>query len=165
MILDVTINQNSYRVDLQRGESGWQCRLDELEVRIDAIRVQPNILSIIIDGASYEVKREREAGQEFLSIGGVRYASEVRDPRSLRGRKRSAVEEAGPRKIIAPMSGKVVRVLVQENDEVESGQGIMVVEAMKMQNEIKSPKSGKVQKLIAIEGATVNSGDTLAIVE
>jgi biotin carboxyl carrier protein len=165
MIFDITINQATYRVELQRTEARWQCRLDGLEIAADAILVQLNILSIIVDGSSYEIKREREAGQEFLTIGGVRYASEVRDPRSLRGRKRSAVEDAGPKKIIAPMSGKVVRVLVQENGEVESGQGIMVVEAMKMQNEIKSPKRGKIQKLIVAEGATVNSGDALAIVE
>jgi biotin carboxyl carrier protein len=63
------------------------------------------------------------------------------------------------------MPGKVVRVLVREEAEVEAGQGIVVVEAMKMQNEIKSPKKGVVRKLTASEGANVNSGDVLAIVE
>jgi len=63
------------------------------------------------------------------------------------------------------MPGKVIRVLVSENEEVEAGQGIVVVEVMKMQNEIKSPKKGIVQKLVAVQGATVNAGDVLAIVE
>jgi biotin carboxyl carrier protein len=63
------------------------------------------------------------------------------------------------------MPGKVVRLLVQEGTEVEPGHGIAVVEAMKMQNEIKSPKKGIVRKMLVGEGAAVNAGDVLAIVE
>jgi biotin carboxyl carrier protein len=63
------------------------------------------------------------------------------------------------------MPGKVVRVLVSEGDAVEAGQGLLVVEAMKMQNEIRSPKSGRVEKLFAKEGLAVNAGDVLAWVE
>jgi len=63
------------------------------------------------------------------------------------------------------MPGKVVRVLVREKADVEAGQGIVIVEAMKMQNEIKSPKKGILQKLLAAEGSNVNAGDVLAIVE
>jgi biotin carboxyl carrier protein len=63
------------------------------------------------------------------------------------------------------MPGRIVRVLVKEKSEVEAGQGVVVVEAMKMQNEIKSPKKGMVQKVLAAEGANVNAGDVLAIVE
>jgi biotin carboxyl carrier protein len=63
------------------------------------------------------------------------------------------------------MPGKVVRLLVRERDQVEAGAGVAVVEAMKMQNEIKSPKRGTVQKILVGEGAAVNAGDVLAIVE
>ena len=76
-----------------------------------------------------------------------------------------AVDEKGPRKILAPMPGRIVRLLVTENSEVGAGQGILVVEAMKMQNEIKSPRKGVVKKLSATTGASVNPGDILAIVE
>jgi len=89
----------------------------------------------------------------------------LRDPRSLRSRQHAAGDEKGPRKIVAPMPGRVVRLLVTENSEVEAGQGIVVVEAMKMQNEIKSPKNGVVKKMLATPGAAVNPGDVLAIVE
>ena len=65
----------------------------------------------------------------------------------------------------AAMPGKVVRVLVQEGDAVEAGHGVIVVEAMKMQNEVKSPKSGVVVKVSVAEGATVNAGEVLAVVE
>jgi biotin carboxyl carrier protein len=69
------------------------------------------------------------------------------------------------KKIVAPMPGKVVRILAREGTEVQAGQGIIVVEAMKMQNELKSPKQGVVQKIEVTEGATVNAGDVLVIVE
>ena len=71
----------------------------------------------------------------------------------------------GARPLVAPMPGKVVRFLVTANSTVEAGQGVVVVEAMKMQNEIKSPKKGRVVKLAVAEGAAVNAGDVLAIVE
>jgi biotin carboxyl carrier protein len=63
------------------------------------------------------------------------------------------------------MPGKVIRILLQEKAKVEPGQGIVVMEAMKMQNEIKSPRKGTIQKILATEGASVNAGDVLAIVE
>jgi biotin carboxyl carrier protein len=98
-------------------------------------------------------------------VGSTRFGVVVRDPRSLRSRRDGAGDEKGPKKVIAPMSGRVVRLLASEGAEVEAGQGIVVVEAMKMQNEIKSPKKGVVQKLMATTGANVNAGDVLAIVE
>src|SRR5215469_6737751 len=72
---------------------------------------------------------------------------------------------AGPQKITAPMPGKIVRVILAEKDGVKAGQGVIVMEAMKMQNEMKSPKDGKVQKILASEGSAVNAGDALAIIE
>jgi biotin carboxyl carrier protein len=97
-------------------------------------------------------------------VGSVRFAAEVGDPRSLRERVR-AVDDDGPKKLTAPMPGKIVRVMVSQGDEVEAGSGVLVVEAMKMQNEIKSPKKGTIQKIMVSEGAAVNAGDVLAIVE
>ena len=76
-----------------------------------------------------------------------------------------AADHQGPKKITAPMPGKVVRLLVREGDSVEAGAGVAVVEAMKMQNEIKSPKKGTVQKILVSESNPVNAGDVLAIVE
>jgi biotin carboxyl carrier protein len=90
---------------------------------------------------------------------------ELRDPRSLQARRNAAGDEKGPKKLVAPMPGRIVRVLVGERSDVEAGQGVVVVEAMKMQNEIKSPKKGTVQKILAVAGAAVNAGDVLAIVE
>ncbi len=138
MFYDVTIDGKSYRLELTRADEGWHCRIDGREVQIDAVLTRPDVLSLLI---------------------------EVRDPRSLKSRKDGAGYAKGPRKLIAPMPGKVVRVLAPANSEVNEGQGVIVVEAMKMQNEIKSPKKGIVQKVLVTVGVNVNAGDVLAIVE
>jgi biotin carboxyl carrier protein len=164
MTYDIAIDGKSYRLDLNRVDGGWSCRVDGREVAVDAVLARPDVLSLRIGNQAYEVKCERVAGDMHLWVGSARFAAEVRDPRSLRGRVR-AVDDHGPRKLIAPMPGKIVRVLVREGDEVEAGTGVLVVEAMKMQNEIKSPKKGAIQKILVGEGAAVNAGDVLAIVE
>lgn len=164
MTYDIAIDGNNYRLDLSRSDGRWSCRLDGREVEVDAVLARPDVLSLRIDNRAYEVKCERVGDQTHLWVGSVRFAAEVRDPRSLRGRVR-AVDDQGPRKLTAPMPGKIVRVLVSPGDEVEAGAGVLVVEAMKMQNEIKSPKKGTVQKILVGEGAPVNAGDVLAIVE
>jgi len=165
MLYDVTIDGNNYRLELERADGCWQCRLDGREVEMDAVLARRDVLSILIEGKAYEIKRERTATDLHLWVGSARYAAELRDPRSLRSRQRAVGDERGPKKLIAPMSGKIVRVLLQENAEVAAGQGVLVVEAMKMQNEIKSPKKGILQKIVAREGTAVNAGDVLAIVE
>ena len=164
MLYDVTIDGKNYRLELNRVNQQWFCRLDGKEMQIDAVLARPDVLSLRIGNLAYEIKSERVANDLHLWVGSRRFAVEVRDPRSLRGRTRAG-EDHGPRKITAPMPGKVVRLLVREGDEVESGCGIAVVEAMKMQNEIKSPKKGTVGKIVVGEGAAVNAGDVLAIVE
>jgi len=164
MLYDVTIDGKNYRLDLTRSDDRWSCRLDGREVDVDAILARPDVLSLRIGNLAYEVKSERVANDLHLWVGSTRFAVEIRDPRSLRGRSRAA-DDQGPKKITAPMPGKVVRLLLHEGDEVEAGAGVAVVEAMKMQNEIKSPKKGTIQKILVTEGAAVNAGDLLAIVE
>jgi biotin carboxyl carrier protein len=164
MTYDINIDGKNYRLELNHPEGRWECRLDGRAVEVDAVLARRDVLSVLIGGKAYEIKRERTATDMHLWVGSVRYAVQVRDPRSLRSRA-SADDGKGPRKLVAPMPGKVVRVLVREEAEVEAGQGILVVEAMKMQNEIKSPKKGVVRKMVAVEGAAVNAGDVLAVVE
>jgi biotin carboxyl carrier protein len=164
MLYDVTIDGKHYRLDLNRADGAWSCRLDGRDFDVDAILARADVLSLRIGNRAYEVKSERVANDLYVWVGSGRFVVEVRDPRSLRGRSRAG-DDHGPRKIVAPMPGKVVRLLAHEGDEVEAGAGVAVVEAMKMQNEIKSPKKGMVQKILVSEGAAVNAGDVLAIVE
>ncbi len=165
MIYDVTVEGKPHRLELEKADGVWKCRLDGQEFRVDAVVTRPDVLSLLVDGQSYEIKREQTATDLHMWVGSTRFGVELRDPRSLRSRRDGAGDDKGPKKLVAPMPGKVVRVLVTEKSEVEAGQGVVVVEAMKMQNEIKSPKKGVVQKVLAAAGANVNAGDVLAIVE
>ena len=165
MVYEVNVDGKDHRLELARTADGWQCSLDGQNVGVDAALVRPDVLSLLVGDAAYEIKRELDAEEIYIWVGSTRHRVELRDPRSLRSRKSGAVDDSGPRKITAPMPGKVVRVLVREGDAVEAGAGVLVVEAMKMQNEIKSPKKGTVQKMLAAEGVAVNAGDVLAIVE
>lgn len=164
MTYDVTIEGRNYRLELDRVDGRWSCRVDGRDIELDAVLARRDVLSILIGGKAYEIKRERTPIDMHLWVGSARFAVQLRDPRSLRSRT-AADDGKGPRKLLAPMPGKVVRVLVKEGAEVEAGQGVLVVEAMKMQNELKSPKKGVVRKLMAVEGAAVNAGDVLAVVE
>lgn len=165
MLFDITIEGQTHRLELSRVDAQWLCKLDGREVQLDAVLARRDVLSVLLNGKAYEVKRERTPTDTHLWVGPARYAVELSDPRSLRSRKARSGLDHGPVKLVAPMPGKVVRVLAAEKMEVEAGQGVLVVEAMKMQNELKSPKKGTVQKIMAGEGAAVNAGDVLAIVE
>jgi biotin carboxyl carrier protein len=165
MTYEVSIDGKNYRLELEREGGRWLCRLDGREIQMDAVLARTDVISLLIDGKAYEIKRERTATDMHLWVGSARYEAVLRDPRSLRSRKGGAADDKGPKKLVAPMPGKIVRLLVAEKAEVEAGQGILVVEAMKMQNELKSPKKGVVQKLAVKDGDNVNPGDVLAVVE
>ena len=147
---------------------GGKCNvtLDGQPVDADAVQVSPNSVSVLLAGQSFEIHIARSAdGTMKLQCGPHEFSAKVLDPRAWRGRKHGALEVEGRQQILAPMPGKVVRLLVAAGDTVEAGQGLLVVEAMKMQNEIRSPKSGKVERLLAKEGQAVNAGEVLAWVD
>ncbi len=130
-----------------------------------AAEVQPGIYSILRDGRSYELRMaEGVDGSLEVYVNGRQYIARVRDPRR-RARRKGGLLLDGPQDIVAPMPGKIVRLLVAAGETVDAGQGLIVVEAMKMQNEIKSPKAGRVVKIAVREGAAVNSGQTMLTVE
>jgi biotin carboxyl carrier protein len=107
-----------------------------------------------------------EAGRPLdVVIGTRRYEVTLIDPKRLRSSNETGADTGDAARIIAPMPGKVVRVLVAAGDQIEINAGVVVVEAMKMQNEMKSPKTGIVTAMKVEPGATVNAGDVLAIIE
>jgi biotin carboxyl carrier protein len=141
-----------------------EATLEDRQYVIELAAVEPGISWLKLGNLSYDVTVVRNQGGYTVSLGGHRMLVEIEGPRS--GLRRTASKgHSGIAELRAPMPGKVVRLLVKEGAEVEVNQGIVVVEAMKMQNEIKSPKAGVVRKLPVSEGATVNSGDLLATVE
>jgi biotin carboxyl carrier protein len=157
----------NFQVELWRDKAGrvW-CQVNgEAVSGFDARANERDILSLLLGARSYEVRRDPAASSPRVAIGEESFAYEVRDPRSLGARRAKAASSDGLKKIKAPMPGKVVRIIAPQGTAVEAGQGVIVIEAMKMQNELKSPKSGVVKKIMAVEGATVNAGDALAEIE
>jgi biotin carboxyl carrier protein len=167
MKIEVSISGKMRVVELAResDSGGWRILLDGQLVDADVAEIAPNIFSVLIGGESHEVKVTPSSSNGALTLQTAHheFSAEVRDPRAWRGR-RGTIEAEGRQQVVAPMPGKVVRVLVQAGDQVEAGQGLLVVEAMKMQNEVRSPKSGTVERLLAKEGQPVNAGEVLCVV-
>jgi biotin carboxyl carrier protein len=166
MKYEVRIGGKTRVVELAREAERWRVSLDGKQLDADAVEVAANTFSVLIEGESWEVRvAPNTAGGLTLHTGIAEFTAEVEDPRAWRGRRHGAMEAEGRQQITAPMPGKVVRVLANAGDSVEAGQGLLVVEAMKMQNEIRSPKSGKVEKVFVKEGQAVNAGEVLAWVD
>jgi biotin carboxyl carrier protein len=166
MKYEIRIAGKNRTVELHRDGARWQIALDGAPTDADAIEIAPGIFSILLNGESHEIRiAPNPDGSLTIQDGPNEFKAEVADPRAWRGRKHGAAEAEGRQKIVAPMPGKVIRLLVKPGDKVEAGQGLLVVEAMKMQNEVKSPKTGTVEKLSAREGQPVNAGDILAWID
>lgn len=164
--LDSTTGKTTHVVDLEKDGFSYKVSLDGQPVDADVILAAPNAVSVILNGSAFEIHIAPSLdGTYKLQTGPHEFQADVRDPRSWRGKKHGVLEAEGRQHVVAPMPGKVIRVLVNVGDVVEAGQGLLVVEAMKMQNEIRSPKKGKVERLHATEGQAVNVGDVLASVD
>src|SRR5260370_11265009 len=118
MVYEIIVEGRPHRLELAKASAGWHCRFDGQSVPIDAVIPRRDVLSLLIDGHSYEIKREQTATDLHIWVGSTRFAVELRDPRSLRSRQKAGGDEKGPKKILAPMPGRVVRLLVAENSEV-----------------------------------------------
>jgi biotin carboxyl carrier protein len=139
-------------------------RLYEIEVRALA----RGEYLLLHDSSVYKcrvVSKGSTGGFFEVNLQGHPYNITITDPKRLRRGQTAAGHDHGAAQIISPMPGKVVHVLVKAGTKVEAGTGIVVVEAMKMQNEMKSPKAGVVISINAEAGATVNAGDVLAVIE
>lgn len=160
MNLDLCIDGRSSPLRLERDGETWVANGRTASV----LEVEPCIYAVLLDGRSLEARVERGDDAWIVHLRGRRFVVEVSDPRRL-SRGSGAPRREGRQTVASPMPGKVVRLLVAAGDTVEAGQGLLVVEAMKMQNEMKAPKSGRVVTLSAREGATVSAGDVLAVIE
>jgi biotin carboxyl carrier protein len=162
MIRQVAVNGRAARIEIEGSRLRYVSEDGTaIEREFSLEHAGSGEVSVLLDGRSYRVSRG--AGQEVWVNGRV-LSMEVFDPRDLRP-ARGASANRGRQEIAASMPGKVIRILVGPGDTVEEGQGLVVVEAMKMQNEMKSPKSGRVAEVRARQDATVGAGEILVVVE
>ena len=136
------------------------------EHRVDAFRHDHGTVSLLVDTESYSVQLDHREAEVKVHIRGSQYALEILDERRLRMRRAAGrFTVSGRQTLRAPMPGKVVKVLARAGDAVREGQGVIVIEAMKMENEMRSPKDGKIVELLVSEGQAVDGGARLAVVE
>ena len=167
MKYEIHMQGNSRTVDVEaNGASSFRARLDGQAASADAVETAPDTYSILLDGRAFEARVSDDGSDDGLLVrcAGADFRVQVRDPRSWRARRHSALEASGPQRVLAPMPGKVVRVLVAAGEEVEAGRGLVVVEAMKMQNEIRAPKSGRIERVLVAEGQAVRTQEALVII-
>jgi acetyl/propionyl-CoA carboxylase alpha subunit len=158
---EIRIHGETRAIDFDR--SKMDLTIDGRNIAFDAAAISPSLYSILLNGRSFEVSVEKSGEGWLVRTAGHEFHIEYRDPRSWRRSRGGNVELEGRQQLTAPMPGKIVRVLVTQGQAVEAGQGLLVIEAMKMQNEIRSPKSGTVERLLRV-GQTVNAGEILAVV-
>lgn len=122
-----------------------------------------SLFSLILNGASYEVFVERESRRYFITVAGDRYEVQVEDERMKRLRERAGIKHEETREftITAPMPGLVVAVAVEKGQRISAGDGVVILEAMKMENEIRAPRAGIVERIRVSAGQTVNQGDVM----
>ena len=152
-------------IELNRKQNGViEAEIDGRVYRLEAKAVEPGVYWFTWNNRSLEIRVTQNLDSYVASLAGNQIPVEILDARTALRRAAQHAHDAVVQ-IRAPMPGKVIKVLVTEGAEVQPNQGIVVLEAMKMQNEIKSPKKGIVRKLGVTDGASVNSGDLLATVE
>ena len=162
----VTLGGNEHLVEVSEIEPNiYRVVVDDKEQIVDAHQTKRTIYSLLVNGRSIEANVvERQGGFE-MTIEGDFYDLDVVDERRKALSRTVGAGGTGSADIKAQMPGKVIKVLVEEGQEVEAGQGVVVLEAMKMENEIKSPTAGVVKKITVREGQAVESGEGLVLVE
>lgn len=151
------------RLEARPHDDIYEVELDGEKRNVSISRISPTHLSILIEGRSYNVEVERFEGEYQITVADEIYSFRVADEREVSTAQ--AEQTGGTRRVTAPMPGMVVDVLVEEGDTVEVKQTLLVLEAMKMQNEITAPSGGTVTTLCVLPGTSVNSGECLVVIE
>jgi biotin carboxyl carrier protein len=150
--LDITSDGDRYRIDHDGRAIEFRC-----------VRAPGDILSIMIGNRSHTARVQSSATGYYVQLQDLAYEYEVLEGGGLDERGRPST--AGPHRIVAPMPGKVVSVLRSVGDRIIEGDGVVVIEAMKMQNELRSPRAGTVKELRVAPGEAVEAGAVVAVID
>ena len=149
----------------ETGDGIYEVSIDGQTVHVDAVRSGPTVYSVIEDGQQFEAMVDEKGAHGFdVLVAGRIFHLEALDERTKLLAQGAAPLPSGPQTVTAEMPGKVVKVVVPAGEAVREGQGVVLVEAMKMENEIPSPIAGVVTELAVAEGQTVEAGALLFIV-
>lgn len=166
MTYDIELRGRKHTLTVECGPgSENRFLLDGKPCVADARFLSPCVLSLLIDGRSYRVLFDPRSGAEAVVVGEHRMTYTIEDTQSLRSQKRTSVGESGALSITAPMPGLIVKLLVVVDDVVQAEQPMLVMEAMKMQNELKASRPGTVTRVAVKTGAIVPAGKLLLVIE
>jgi biotin carboxyl carrier protein len=168
MKLTVELAGTTHALELERAGTHVVATIDDRRYELEAREVEPSVWLLRAGGRVYECRlgdRRATDGAIEVQAGQHLFQLMLVDPKRLRHNASATGQAQGRASLVAAMPGKVVRVLVEQGAQVQAGDALLVVEAMKMQNEMKSPKTGTVVELRAAVGTTVNAGDLLVVVE
>jgi biotin carboxyl carrier protein len=167
MTFVATLGERKYTVEIEEvGKSVYRVSVDGNEFMVDGKKTGRTNFSLIVDNRSFEIEVDNKDDEYRVLVDGRNYRVNLMDERRVRtsgGAEREGVQ--GRQTVSVPMPGKVIAILVAEGDVVEKGQGLVIVEAMKMENEVRSPIAGAVKEIRIKQGDTVEGGATLVIVE
>jgi biotin carboxyl carrier protein len=156
----------THRVEVRQERDRLGVCLDGRDFPADVLRIAPHHYSMLLDGRHYEIDVLEMEEASVVLVNGQPFRVDIRRERERRGRPQrgKGEEQANQQWVIAPMPGKVVKLLVQSGDAVQEGDGVVVVEAMKMENELKAPAAGTIAEIRTQEGKAVNGGDVLVVI-
>jgi len=168
MNLQAQVGETLHNIEIKRDGEKVFAKIDDREYELEASEPEPNVFLLKHNGQVHEfyVGSAGKTGQPQIVSSRTRDVEvTLIDPKRLRGSAGASGAADGVVEIKTMMPGKVVRLLKAKGDTVEKGEAVLVVEAMKMQNDLKAPKAGVVKEIRVEEGATVSAGDILAVIE
>ena len=166
MKLELEIDGQILAAEFSAANGLAQLKLGERTYQAEVNQPEPDFFVVQLRNRVYRCALEKSpTGETEVVVNGRRIPVSIRDKKRLRSNAGTGANTSGKANLISPMPGKVVRVLLSVGDEVEANQGVVIVEAMKMQNEVLSPKTGKVADIRVVEGQTVNAGEIMAVIE
>lgn len=162
MLFDATTAGATARVEVREAHGRYLVTLGGRVLDLDLVRTGPHGLSVVIDGASHDLTLEEIPEGFAVQVRGDRFDVDIED--AVKGAAPGKMAHSGPLRLTAPMPGKIVKVLVGLGESVEAGRGVLVMEAMKMENELKAVRPGTVQEIRVKEGQAVETGALLLVI-
>jgi biotin carboxyl carrier protein len=155
----------THEVIAEQDGTGWRVQVDGRSLQVDVLPVGGSLYSLLLDGRSYEVDVLEGSDACIVLVNGQPFRVELRQERVAPGAGGSPAAAVAGGRVAAPMPGKVVKLLVGRGDAVAAGDGVIVLEAMKMENELKAPAPGRITDVRVAEGQAVSAGEVLVVIE
>jgi biotin carboxyl carrier protein len=162
VLFDATIEGKTARVEVRESGGFYLVTVGDQILQLDLVKTGPSEVSVLVDGASHDLSLEKTPLGFAVLVRGDRLLVDLKD--AVKGAVLGIVTHAGPLKLSAPMPGKIVKVLVSLGDVVEAGRGLLVMEAMKMENELKAARAGTIEDIKVQEGQAVDMGALLLVI-